>query len=163
MLRWFPYSFNIAYSPPEFTVLCSQICWSTLLHSEKYLCFRMGKDSMFSACSRLEGLLLWACGKVQWKCVSEQTAHLLVAGKRGKKRGWCPSRASLQWQEALGLEFHLSDAQSQPSSFLEDCARSIADLKPACSAESVKVSLGNSVALCLKVLKSKFKKGRLGM
>lgn len=85
MLRWFPYSFNIAYSSPEFTVLCSQICWSTLLHSEKYLCFRMGKDSMFSAYSRLEGLLLWAYGKVQWKCVSEQTAHLLVAGKRGKK------------------------------------------------------------------------------
>lgn len=139
MLRRFPYSFNIAYSSPEFTVLYSQICWSTLLHYEKYLCFRMGKDSMFSAHSRLEGLLLWVCGKVQWKCVSEQTAHLLVAGKRGKKEErLVPFMAPLQWQEVLGLEFHLSDAQSQPSRFLEDCARTIADLKPACSAESAR-------------------------
>lgn len=131
MLRWFPYSFYI------YTLHLSSQYWvhrsveSTLLYPGKYLCIscRTERDSMFSAHSKLEALLLWACGKAWWKYVLEQTVHLLVAGKQRKKE---EGRALLQWQEDLGSKFHLSDAQSQPASFLEDCGRNTEGSKLAC-------------------------------
>lgn len=113
-----------------------------------WICFRMEKESV-SSVRELEVLLLWACGKAWWVLCGRTNCTPLVAVKQNEE-GLVPSWAHFQCHKGFGLEFHLSEAQSQPTSYLEDYGRTSKVQRQPAMHSVFRINLGNLLRLFFK-------------